>query len=107
MGIFKRKPGGTFFGNLIRRTANQLSGGVLGNGAMMLDAQPATMQATAQRVQEVAAGVVVTDPIVKGIAVRAIWTKYKIWILSSIGLITAFVIYKKTRKPHFKKAYKY
>ena len=107
MGIFKRKPGGTFFGNLIRKTASQLSGGVLGNGAMMLEAPAGTMQATAQRVQEVAAGVVVTDPTVKGIAVRAIWAKYKVWIFAGLGLITAFIIYKKTRKPAFKKAYKY
>lgn len=30
--LFKRKPGGTFAGNLIRGVANNLSGGALGNG---------------------------------------------------------------------------
>lgn len=30
--IFKKKPGGTFLGNLIRKGANVASGGVLGNG---------------------------------------------------------------------------
>lgn len=32
-GLFKRKKGGTFVGNLIRGVANKATGGVLGNGA--------------------------------------------------------------------------
>lgn len=34
--LFKRKPGGTVVGNLIRQAANKISKGKLGNGAMML-----------------------------------------------------------------------
>lgn len=34
--IFKRKPGGTTAGNLLRGVANKLSKGKLGNGGMML-----------------------------------------------------------------------
>lgn len=34
--LFKRKPGGTFLGNLLRSAAHTASGGMLGNGAMML-----------------------------------------------------------------------
>lgn len=34
--LFKRKPGGTFVGNLIRSGARTATGGILGNGAMML-----------------------------------------------------------------------
>lgn len=30
--IFRKKPGGTFFGNLIRQVANEASGGLLGTG---------------------------------------------------------------------------
>lgn len=34
--IFKRKPGGTMVGNLIRSVAKGYTGGLLGNGAMKL-----------------------------------------------------------------------
>jgi hypothetical protein len=34
--IFKRKPGGTIIGNLLRNQVKTLSGGILGNGAMLL-----------------------------------------------------------------------
>lgn len=34
--LFKKKPGGTFFGNMIRVAANKASNGVLGNGANMI-----------------------------------------------------------------------
>lgn len=33
--IFKKKKGGTFFGNLLRGASNKLSGGVLGNGKQL------------------------------------------------------------------------
>lgn len=32
MGLFSKKPGGTFFGNLLRGVANKATGGILGNG---------------------------------------------------------------------------
>lgn len=34
--VFKRKEGGTFLGNMVRGVARQYSGGLLGNGMMML-----------------------------------------------------------------------
>ena len=34
--VFKKKPGGTMLGNLIRTTANKATGGVLGNGASII-----------------------------------------------------------------------
>lgn len=34
--VFKKKPGGTMVGNLLRTTANRASGGVLGNGASII-----------------------------------------------------------------------
>lgn len=40
-GLFKRKPGGTFFGNLLRKTAGAATGGILGNGAMMISQEDA------------------------------------------------------------------
>lgn len=39
--LFKRKPGGTFFGNLLRGVANKATGGLLGNGAMMISQEDA------------------------------------------------------------------
>lgn len=33
MGLFSKKPGGTFFGNLLRAGASKATGGVLGTGA--------------------------------------------------------------------------
>lgn len=37
MGLFKKKPGGTFFGNLLRAGSNKVSGGVLGTGANRIE----------------------------------------------------------------------
>lgn len=42
--IFKRKPGGTFVGNLIRNQVKTLSGGLLGNGAMLLKEDNKTVE---------------------------------------------------------------
>lgn len=39
MGFFSRKPGGTFFGNLVRGFAKNASGGLLGGGGMMISQQ--------------------------------------------------------------------
>lgn len=33
--LFKKKKGGTFFGNLLRKGANVASGGILGNGVQL------------------------------------------------------------------------
>jgi hypothetical protein len=40
-GLFKRKVGGTFLGNLVRGVTNKVSGGVLGNGGMMITQEDA------------------------------------------------------------------
>lgn len=41
MGLFKRKPGGTLIGNLLRGVAKNATGGALGNGAMMISQEDA------------------------------------------------------------------
>lgn len=38
MGLFKRKPGGTVFGNILRGVVRTATGGLLGNGMLMLPA---------------------------------------------------------------------
>lgn len=35
-GLFKKKEGGTFFGNLLRVGASSVTGGILGSGANMI-----------------------------------------------------------------------
>lgn len=52
MGLFKKKPGGTFFGNLLRMGANKVSGGLLGTGANMLPAVPASAQSQVEAMQQ-------------------------------------------------------
>lgn len=37
MGLFSKKPGGTFFGNLLRGVANKATGGLLGTGANRIE----------------------------------------------------------------------
>lgn len=39
--LFKRKPGGTVIGNLLRTTAKTMTGGFLGNGTMMISQEDA------------------------------------------------------------------
>lgn len=38
--LFKRKKGGTLVGNLIRGVANSATGGILGNGSMLIKDEP-------------------------------------------------------------------
>ena len=57
MGLFSKKPGGTFFGNLLRGVASKASGGLIGTGANRIElgqtktnAQLASEQQTQQDV---------------------------------------------------------
>lgn len=52
MGLFKKKPGGTLIGNLLRMGANKASGGILGNGANMLPAMPSQAQGQYEAMQQ-------------------------------------------------------
>lgn len=57
--LFKRKKGGTFFGNLLRKGANVASGGILGNGAGLANWEAkqaqAEMDAEIAQMQEIKA----------------------------------------------------
>lgn len=53
--VFKRKVGGTVAGNLLRGVAKNYTGGLLGNGAMMLRENEAQSDYQ-DRVEELAAG---------------------------------------------------
>ena len=64
MSLFKKKVGGTFFGNLLRLGSNKVSGGLLGNGANMLTVEGAALADTkAQLALVKAANVEAAKPI--------------------------------------------
>lgn len=101
MGIFKTKPGGTFFGNLIRTTANKFSGGVLGNGAMLSNANAGgmTQAAAINNLKDVAATAVENSPEAKKAIAKGIWEKYKPYLIGGFSILfVAVVTYLVTRK---------
>lgn len=104
MGIFKNKPGGTFFGNLIRTTSNKFSGGILGNGAMLKapDAGGLTQAAAINNLKEVAAAAVENSPEAKTAIAKGIWTKYKPYLIGGGSIIiVVLVTYFLTRKKKY------
>ena len=110
MGIFKSKPGGTFTGNLIRGAANKFSGGVLGNGAMMRNAQN---NATKEPLIDVtlvkngaydAIGTAIDNtPHVKKAIAQTIIEKYWMHALAVVALIVSLtlIIKNKTKKTRY------
>lgn len=107
MGIFKKKPGGTFMGNIIRGAANKFSGGVLGNGAglMQADSQQHTpivnMDAIKGNVFDALGGAVDKSPTVKKALVEGVWSKYKFYILGAVATIVAITAFLVTRKKKY------
>lgn len=62
--LFKRKPGGTMIGNLLRKVSNQMTGGVLGNGMMKLQEGETVEQSNdriADRLSNVATAGIMAD----------------------------------------------
>jgi len=53
--LFKRKPGGTVLGNLIRKGVNMSTGGLLGNGLFKLE-EGETVENSNQRASDVLGG---------------------------------------------------
>lgn len=104
MGIFKSKPGGTFFGNLIRTTSNKFSGGILGNGAMLKapDAAGITQAAVINNFKDVAASAVENSPVAKKAIALGIWNKYKPYLIGGLAiLLAAIATYFITRKKKY------
>lgn len=108
MGIFKKKPGGTFLGNVIRGAANKFSGGILGNGAMLSkDANnglPSTplfnMDAVKGGVFDALGSAVDKSPEVKTAIVHGVWAKYKFYILGAVATIAGLTIFLTRKKKH-------
>jgi hypothetical protein len=112
MSLFKKKPGGTFLGNLLRTTVNKASGGVMGTGANMLPLSPVAVAsnannlATAQAQVNATTGALVSQAA--PFAVSALWAKYKMYVWILLALVVGFIIYKKTGKKNqfaYKKRY--
>ena len=104
MGIFKSKPGGTFFGNLMRTTANKFSSGILGNGAMIKnpDAAGLTQAAAINTLKDVAATTVEKSPEAKSAIALGIWNKYKPYLIGGFSILfVAVVTYFITRKKKY------
>lgn len=112
--LFKRKPGGTVVGNLLRTVASTVTGGILGNGAMMLKQEETPQEADARLLQGVGAGVVaaqqtalqpaITSPDftpAQNVAVGAgtqLWSQYKGYIIGGfVGLIAIIYLIVKRK----------
>lgn len=65
-GLFKKKPGGTFFGNLIRGVTSSATGGMLGSGANRIEL--GQTKTNAQLAAESAAAGTTPNPYVQGTA---------------------------------------
>lgn len=127
--LFKAKPGGTMFGNLLRATASKATNGVLGNGAAMITQKDFDKKTLADveyynRYAETKNGVVLDafknssanqppiptpgDPLLSTkLGVVKVWLK-KYWyvpvlVVSSLATLIFFAIRKKSSKHPFKK----
>jgi len=109
--IFKKKPGGTFFGNLLRSGASAASGGILGQGANRIElgqtktnAELATEaglppENVGAQVLASVVGVAAATPQGTALATNAglEWVKSKlVWIVMGVGLI--FIYLKSGKK---------
>lgn len=110
--IFKKKPGGTLFGNLLRGAASHFTGGMLGSGANRIElgqtqtnAQIAAAQAEQMGVAPppnpalaAAAGVVMSNPQVQQAAKEAAFAKAKPFLIGG-GIIAAIIALVFVLKP--------
>jgi hypothetical protein len=115
MGVFKKKPGGTVVGNIVRTGANKMSGGILGNGAGMLPVRTsqAVQTATANQKSGEAAKQLVQDtliaqPVIKSAIISGMWDKYKTYIIAVVILllIGAFFLLKSRPRNKYSTTFK-
>ncbi len=106
--LFAKKPGGTFFGNLLRVGAQKLSGGVMGQGANMVplaaDA-PVAPPTVTEKIMSSMAGLASETPQGNSIISSAMMTKIKAnfaWIVLGLAA-AAFGIYSLVNKNKSKK----
>lgn len=113
MPKFKKKPGGSFFGNLIRTAANKFSGGVLGNGDHRLPVEGAppmksnfeAQQDTFANISNMVKDSFAAQPAVKKAIAQGIWEKYKFYFIGGAVSLVSLISYLSFRKPKFKRKY--
>lgn len=111
--IFKKKPGGTMVGNLLRGVSSNFTGGMLGSGANRIEL--GQTKTNAQLAAEaglpannaalnMAASAVMSNEQVQAAAKAAAWAKYKPFVIGG-GIIAALgtTIYLATRKKGFRR----
>ncbi|WAC02507.1 hypothetical protein N7U66_01990 [Lacinutrix neustonica] len=112
--LFKKKPGGTFFGNLLRKGANVATGGILGNGAGLAawEAKQAQQQEQAdmiawQNSQKIGSALGnMAKPFVEPVIDKGSEAGAKVWLMKNwwkvlipvVVVITAIILIVK-RKP--------
>ena len=118
--LFKRKKGGTLFGNLIRKVSSKATGGVLGSGSGLKrweaeQAQKEQNQAISNAVAQATAGMKKTssfqkigDDVMKDIEKekKKEWLKKNWWMIAipavvMIGLV--FALFRKDKKGNNRK----
>ena len=126
MGLFSKKPGGTFFGNLLRGVASAATGGILGSGANRIEIGQtktnAQLQAEAIAAQTAAAQAALSNPQQLGASIggslqnqltqqgvsaaaSGIWAKYKGWIIAGGAALLGLIVFLVTRKGRPRRRY--
>ena len=103
MGLFKKKAGGTLFGNLLRVASNKASGGIFGRGGNMIPVGGQSNQQTVLNtasgvgaaVEAYKSGVKQSTPVEEAIDKGAImqWLKNN-WVIIAAGFAGIFVFNK-------------
>jgi ABC-type phosphate transport system auxiliary subunit len=111
--LFKRKKGGTFFGNLLRKVSNKASGGILGNGddlraweakqaPQTIPAQAVTLSKQAKTVMESVHDATAPPKVSFADKAKVFFKKYWYIPTTLVLLIIGLIVYKK-RTPTKKK----
>lgn len=105
MGLFKKKPGGTFVGNLLRTAANKATGGIMGTGANRIPvggtATPVSQGAAPLNTTaaiDIFKSAVGEQPAVQSAIKAGIWEKYKAFIIAGGVALVGLLVYA-FRKP--------
>ena len=104
--LFKKKPGGTLVGNILRGVASNATGGILGSGAGRIElgqtqtnkelalAQGQVVPTVGQQALQIAGTAIASTPEGQAAIQKTIWQKYKPYILGGGAIAALLVIWK-------------